>query len=338
LQVKVAAEMIKPSNDENTVLQLNMGEGKSSVIVPLVAAALADGNKMVRIVVLKPLATQMFQLLVERLGSLANRRIVYIPFSRDIRLGPTQLQALESIYRKTVQDGAILLVQPEHVLSYKLMSIDLRTTAKSDQDILTARRSIELQEWLNANSRDVLDESDEILHVRYQLVYTSGDQQPLDDHPDRWTTTQQLFALVQKHALKVKQQCPQEIQLDTRGGGAFPTLRLLPLENAQAYECLRSLLVEDIMSGHLLNLNLPMLAMTVRDAARRFITSREISIADRDVVRDESGSMWKGLLLLRGLLALEILRYVLTEKRYRVNYGLDLTRSLLAVPYRAKVG
>jgi hypothetical protein len=338
LQVKVAAEMIKPSSDENTVLQLNMGEGKSSVIVPLVAAALADGTKMVRIVVLKPLATQMFQLLVERLGSLANRRIVYIPFSRDVRLDLTKLQVLEGIYRKTVQDGAILLVQPEHVLSYKLMSIDLRTTAKSDQDILTAHRSIELQRWLTENSRDVLDESDEILHIRYQLVYTSGVQKPLDDHPDRWTTTQQLLTLVQKHASNVKQQYPYDVQFDPRDGEAFSGLRLLPSENAHAYEYLRSLLVEDSMKGHLLNLNLLVLATPVHDAARRFITSREISSADRNLVRDESGSMWKGLLLLRGLLALDILRYVLTEKRYRVNYGLDLSRSLLAVPYRAKVG
>jgi hypothetical protein len=329
--------MIKPSACKNTVLQLNMGEGKSSVIVPLVAAALADGTKMVRIVVLKPLATQMFQLLVERLGSLANRRIVYIPFSRDVLLGPTQLQALEDIYRKTVKDGAILLVQPEHILSYKLMSVNLRTTATSIEDVVTASRSIKLQRWLTENSRDVLDESDEVLHVRYQLVYTSGIQKPLDDHPDRWTTTQQLLALIQKHASNIKQKYPYDVQFDPRDGGAFPGFRLLPSENAHAYEYLRSLLVEDSMKGHLLNLNLLALAAPVRDAARRFITSRKISISERDLVRDESGSMWKGLLLLRGLLALDIMRYVLTEKRYRVNYGLDLTRSLLAVPYRAKV-
>lgn len=48
------------------VLQLNMGEGKSHVIVPLVAAALADSKTLARVVVLKPLAGQMFHLLVER--------------------------------------------------------------------------------------------------------------------------------------------------------------------------------------------------------------------------------------------------------------------------------
>ncbi|THH06264.1 hypothetical protein EW146_g9666, partial [Bondarzewia mesenterica] len=63
IQVRVAHEMIAPSSGENTALQLNMGEGKSSVIVPLVSAALADGTSLVRVVVLKSLSNQMFQLL-----------------------------------------------------------------------------------------------------------------------------------------------------------------------------------------------------------------------------------------------------------------------------------
>jgi hypothetical protein len=32
-----------------------------------------------------------------------------------------------------------------------------------------------------------------------------------------------------------------------------------------------------------------------------------------------------------------ILGYVLKERRWRVDYGLDPSRTLLAVPYRAKV-
>jgi hypothetical protein len=47
-------------------------------------------------------------------------------------------------------------------------------------------------------------------------------------------------------------------------------------------------------------------------------------------------SAWSSLLLLRGLLAHGILGYVLKERRWRVDYGLDISRTLLAVPYRAK--
>jgi hypothetical protein len=42
------------------------------------------------------------------------------------------------------------------------------------------------------------------------------------------------------------------------------------------------------------------------------------------------------LYLPRGLIAHNILLFSLMEKRWKVDYGLDLKRSLLAVPYRAK--
>jgi len=42
------------------------------------------------------------------------------------------------------------------------------------------------------------------------------------------------------------------------------------------------------------------------------------------------------LYLLRGLIAHKIILFSLKEKRWKVDYGLDLKRSLLAVPYRAK--
>jgi len=41
-----------------------------------------------------------------------------------------------------------------------------------------------LHSWVVKASRDVLDESDKILHVRYQLIYTGGKQMPIDDHPN----------------------------------------------------------------------------------------------------------------------------------------------------------
>lgn len=45
VQEEIAAQMRYPPNGDNAVMQLNMGEGKSSVIIPIVAAALADGTQ-----------------------------------------------------------------------------------------------------------------------------------------------------------------------------------------------------------------------------------------------------------------------------------------------------
>ncbi|KAL0067192.1 hypothetical protein AAF712_005762 [Marasmius tenuissimus] len=185
LQVRVAQEMIHPSSSQNTVLQLNMGEGKSSVIVPLVTAALADGNKLVRVVILKPLAGQMFQLLVERLSGLANRRIFYMPFSRKIRAGQEEIALIQQSYDTCMREGGVWIVQPEHILSFKLMGIDRCLISDTPGESVVAEALTESQRWLDKHSRDILDESDKILHIRYQLVYTVGQQQPLKLHPDR---------------------------------------------------------------------------------------------------------------------------------------------------------
>jgi len=71
-QAHICREMMLPSSGSNSIVQLNMGLGKSSVIVPMAAAALADGTQLARVVVLKPLAMQMFHLLAKRLGGMLN--------------------------------------------------------------------------------------------------------------------------------------------------------------------------------------------------------------------------------------------------------------------------
>ena len=83
------------------------------------------------------------------------------------------------------------------------------------------------------------------------------------------------------------------------------------------------------------------LRSVTREAACRFITQKEASKEDRDLIHSHCAgtALFKGILLLRGLLmdGEGILGYVLKERRWRVDYGLDLSRTLLAVPYRAKV-
>ncbi len=44
VQEEIAKQMRSPPNDANSVMQLNMGEGKSSVIVQIIAAFLAQGE------------------------------------------------------------------------------------------------------------------------------------------------------------------------------------------------------------------------------------------------------------------------------------------------------
>ena len=121
-------EIMSPRSGENTLLQVNMGEGKSSVIIPIAAAALADGKQLVRVVVPKAQIAQMFETLISRLGGLTNRPIYHLPFSRapdyeacgrDLGMGE-----LEQLMSQCVVEHGIVLLQPEHVVSYKLRAIE----------------------------------------------------------------------------------------------------------------------------------------------------------------------------------------------------------------------
>lgn len=116
--------MIVPQSGTNSIMQLNMGLGKSSVIVPIVATTLADQSKLARVVVLKSLSEQMFQLLVSKLGGLIWRRIYRLPISRS--LAPTLQSAnlIKKTYLECMASGGILLVRPESILSFELLGID----------------------------------------------------------------------------------------------------------------------------------------------------------------------------------------------------------------------
>jgi Protein of unknown function (DUF3638) len=334
IQLKVAREMIAPTSNQNTAIQLNMGEGKSSVIAPMIAASLSDGQKFVRIVVLKPLATQMFQLLVQRLSGLANRRIYYMPFSRCTPT-PQQVQLIHESFLQCMRTGGILVTQPEHVLSFKLMSIDRLLHGNSSANPTLGSKLSDAQRWLDANSRDILDESDEILHARYQLVYTVGQQQSLDGHPDRWTTVQQVLSLAKKHSLQVHRQFPSgiEVQSDHHHPESYPVIRII---QAEAGAKLVALIAHDIMTGSLPNCSFGHFSSRIRRSISQFITKMTVPSKDTQLLQAhcKGTGLWKPLLLIRGLLVHGILIYVLKERRWRVDYGLDHTRSLLAVPYR----
>ncbi|KAF8551327.1 hypothetical protein OG21DRAFT_1524515 [Imleria badia] len=335
VQVDVANEMISPRSGKNTAMQLNMGEGKSSVIVPISVAALADGDQVVRVIVPKALTAQMFQLLVDRLGGLANRRIYFIPFSRSLEVTPQQVIALRELMEECMQNRGILVVQPEHVLSLKLVCVEKQLSQAVDDQ--APALLLELQRWLHSRSRDILDESDEILHVRYQLAYTIGLQQHMEGFPERWTTTQQVLGLVTKSASSLRKLFPLGVEYEHGPSGSFPHLRILQANTGIGPKLISSI-VQDIMDGHLSNFSFQQLPSALRNAIRTFISCQDLPASKVRLVKHYSQDtpLWAGLLLLRGLFATGILLFAFTERRWRVDYGLAPPRTMLAVPYRAK--
>lgn len=334
-QADIAMAMIQPKDNKNSVLQLNMGEGKSSVIVPMVASALADGSKLVRVVVLKPLARQMFQLLVQKLSGMLNRRIFYMPFSRSLKLDSAQkAQQILDLYKECKRVGGCLLIQPEHILSFELMGVERIAEAGED---LAAQKLIEAQKWLDANARDVLDESDEILSVKFELIYTIGTQRNVEFSPNRWKLIQDIMDVVKDAAVEVQETLGEDaIKVVWDERASYPRINLL---QDDATDRLLEIVARRICTNGMKGVSVRSLDENTRYAVEQFLTVYDTDETSLGIIKariHKSDTLWSSLLLLRGLIAGGVISFALKEKRWRVDYGLDPKRTLLAVPFRAK--
>ena len=379
VQAEIAELMIEPPENRNSIMQLCMGEGKTSVIVPIVAASLANGEKLVRVVVLKPLSGQMFQTLVQKLGGLVNRQIFFMPFSRRTSLGKEEIAMVRRLCEDCMLSRGILLVQPEHILSFKLVGLERLYSSEnkgdngngvegSKCDAEVAPLLLDMQRWLEDRSRDILDESDEILNVRHELIYTIGGSAPIEGSPDRWLIIQEIFDLVQDYLKGPEEIGVQDFEVERhKDEKRFGSVRILNPEAGRtllgnigkkaingAYSAdsmpvasryvasLQTvlLIVSELgLLDQLLTVSFRLFPVDKRELAVRFITDISMTKDDATPLLDycRENTISAGILyLLRGLIAHNIILFSLKDKRWKVDYGLDLKRTLLAVPYCAK--
>ncbi|OTB10950.1 hypothetical protein K445DRAFT_236605 [Daldinia sp. EC12] len=337
VQEQIAKNMRSPEGCRNAVMQLNMGEGKSSVIVPMVATALADGSRLVRVIVGKPQSRQMYQMLISKLGGLIDRQIYHMPFSRAVKVGETEILQMRHMFEDCKRNGGIFLIQPEHLLSFKLMGLECMLTGKE----AIGRSLVQSQEYLNTNARDIVDESDENFSVKFELIYTMGTQRPTEYSPERWVCIHQVLDVVKEVVLKNCTELSGAIEVYSLHPGCFPRTRILQRDAANL---ILSQVTERICKTGLNGFPITRQREHIRQAIIRYITEAEPSARDIQLVEDTSPSgFWTGasqpLLLLRGLIGGGVLGFALGNKRWRVDYGLDSNRqpsTKLAVPYRAK--
>lgn len=236
------------------------------------------------------------------------------------------------MYSECMASGGILIAQPEHILSFKLMGIE-RLVAGRDS---VATMLLKTQAWLDGHCRDVLDESDEVLDVKFQLIYTLGNQHSIDGQPDRWLMMQGVFDIVQHQAGLLRQIYPDQIEVEKQTSASFPTIRLLSSRTRRQLICQ---VFEDICDSRIPGLVLSNIPSHVKKAAKSFIADGEVSKSDCNIIKGyctDDEIYLKKLLFVRGLIAGGILLHALHAKRWSVTYGLHPIRCLCAVPYRAK--
>ncbi|KAM0246004.1 hypothetical protein ACHAP5_004975 [Fusarium lateritium] len=335
VQQQIAQKMIRPPENKNSVMQLNMGEGKSTVIVPMVATALADGSKTVRVIVAKPQAKQMHQMLVSKLAGLLDRPVYLLPFSRDVQMDIYHVDSLHRFITRCRDEGGVLMVQPEHLLSLQLMELDYHLNGQKE----AAERLGSVRRLFDHTSRDIVDESDENFSVKFELIYTMGQQCSIEDSPGRWIVIQEVMEVVAKFAGEAKHELSKSLEFDAKSNGRYPGIRFL---EAAAGELILSRVATQICKTGISGFPIGCQPKKLQDAVYRYITRWKLTQADTKLVEASpffAGAAIGRLLLLRGLFAGGIIAFALGQKRWRVNYGIDPHRETgtkLAVPFRAK--
>ncbi|KAK1971591.1 hypothetical protein LY78DRAFT_688890 [Colletotrichum sublineola] len=330
-QVDVALATISPASGTNSVLQMNMGQGKTSCIIPMVAAALANRQNLVRVIVPKALLLQTAQLLQARLGGLLDRQVRHIPFSRRTPTQENIIRAYHRAHRMMMKQAGVMVCQPEHNLSFMLSGLQRLL----DNRMPEAGPMINVQTWLRTRCRDILDESDYTLAVRTQLIYPSGSQMTVDGHPHRWRIAQDLLRLVDHHCYSLANAFPNSIEVVRRARGGFPLLFFL---RSDVEEALVQRLTGDVLRGIGGILPMQNLDAAERLAVRDFLVNerpREGTLQRIRQLCPDRPSVRQTIYLLRGVLLNRILMMTL-KKRWNVQYGLHPLRDPIAVPYHAK--
>ena len=202
---------------------------------------------------------------------------------------------------------------------------------------MRAKELLELQRFLANHTRDILDESDDVLCPKFQLVHTIGRQHPFEGSPSRWLIVQRALGLVKQHASLLSTVDSDTVRCDSSSPGSFPHIHIL---HTKGEEQLKSLIAQDILDGRLPPLHFPS-GLGFHGVIREFMLHRDIHPDTVKIVEQyaRQSTSWDSLLLLRGLLAHNILLFALTQRRWRVDYGLPLAwrrRTMLSIPYRAK--
>ncbi|KAH9220688.1 hypothetical protein DL95DRAFT_519962 [Leptodontidium sp. 2 PMI_412] len=329
-QVDVAFATISPASDSNSVLQMNMGQGKTSCIIPMAAAVLADSNNLLRVIVPKSLLLQTAQLLHARLGGLIGRELRHVPFSRKTSTEPDTIGAFLDIHQNMQKSSGVIIALPEHLLSFRLSGLQLL----SDGRVPEARSMIQVQTWLSRWSRDIIDECDSILALRTQLIYPSGSQKTVDGHPIRWEIAETLLSRVDGHLHCLQKSYPHSLEVVRREQGGFPVMFFL---RKDVEDELVSRLIDDIYRGRTSIIPADC-SQRNQQIIRDYISQPKVKKQTWERVNkmfQDKPALRQSMHLLRGLFVHRILLMTL-KKRWNVQYGLHPGRDPIAVPYHAK--
>ncbi|TLD22632.1 hypothetical protein E2P81_ATG07825 [Venturia nashicola] len=314
--------------DANLLLR---GEGKTSCILPTIAAFLADGDNLVRIIVPKSLIPQTSSLLLSHIGGLVGRPLRNLPFSRKTDPSLDTINRYIGIHKSIRKAQGVMVCAPGHILSFQLCGIQRLSDLRQEE----ASAMIRGQEWLDSHARSVIDESDDVLSIRTALVYPSGSLSLVDGGSQRWQTAEEVLTLVRNWLPYLQERFPHSVEVISRSSGGFPFIFFLKTEVENE---LISGITTQIYSGRTNIMPVRDFTNLQRKAIKIFISQSMVPQQIVDEVRglfSNRPELRKRVMLLRGLLVHRILLHTL-KKRWYVEYGIDTRRDPIAVPFTSR--
>jgi Protein of unknown function (DUF3638)/Protein of unknown function (DUF3645) len=295
---------------------------------------LARRDRLPRLNILSNLFSEAYDFFSEQLcGSIGRLKVFLLPFCRDVELDTNRLCAMTRLVEQCRQNRGVFIVAPEHRLSLELKEIELYRSGELDlgEKVHKLCHSFGWQ--------DVLDESDELLHHRFQLIYACGSVAELPESTHRFQATQLLFRCLREDATARTwiNKHPEFITLEEQVGlqsyrycEAFPVLRLnMQLAQRQVLSDFYGILADSLI------LNPPVELDWLRDHPlqkdiRAVVVEPALPV---DSLARLSKCHQDDILALRGLLAGGIFVHCL-QKRHRVDYGIARGKKRVAVPFR----
>lgn len=230
---------------------------------------------------------------------------------------------------------------PEYRLSFQLKIYESIVKREREQHQL-----VEMHKWLNSNVRTILDESDAILHPKYQLIYTVGSEIPIDGGSQRWTVLQELLKRVPYHMKQlylkhgdkfieynndyVKRRNVHSEKIDYRND-VFVPCRIL---DDTMFPLLKEALIEDFLNG---KISFTEITASAKNKLRHILSEKEVNKQTLESTLEKFSDAEKTTVyILSGMLRFEVLKSILS-KRWRVNYGVNIKGPRkMAIPFNAK--
>jgi hypothetical protein len=306
--------------------QLNMGLGKTRVMLPMLVLELSQSKETtVRVTALSAIIHEaMEHMQTVLVASVQNVRVCSLPFNRENPLDEEHAAILTEELARCRDHLGCLIVTPQHRNSLLLKQYD--------NDVFV--------HGLKCRFSDVVDETDAILDHEFQLVYAIGEQAPLPDGPCRWGMVEAFLQIIARGVGEEEVdrilRDPSCVHKESSRFVTFSKLRLLaPFKEFEAV--VGPALCRRLIANPPYELRwMKEVPLDDRDRLVSMLSQRDFRDVVSIIQSNQLLCQFEGdILAARGCIAHGTLFHGL-YRRYRVHYGIDNTGGRkMAVPYAA---